>query len=168
VCGIALTEQPSLAVSDADHWSFALRLPESDDRFEVEVYGVPAPEPLASRWVQADRIRPNPMAHGQHTPPGSPRPRRRPLHQRQTGRTIRPIEHRTERRRTRLSTGLDNSSATDLGPATVDRVPPGLLGFEIGSPTLTRPAPTNSCCPSLTRSPGLGLAAASGALAWSP
>jgi hypothetical protein len=69
---------------------------------------------LPSRWhrdgVQADRIRPNPMAHGQRTPPGSPRPRRRPLHQRQTGRTIRPIEHRTERRVTRLSTGLDNSS----------------------------------------------------------
>jgi hypothetical protein len=40
----------------------------------------------------------------------------------------------------------------------------GLLGFAIGSPTLTRPAPTNSCCPSLTRSPGPGLAAVSGAL----
>src|SRR5665647_1367883 len=69
---------------------------------------------LPSRWhrdgVQADRIRPSPMAHGQRTPPGSPRPRRHPLHQRQTGRTIRPIEHRTERRVTRLSTGLDNSS----------------------------------------------------------
>lgn len=26
-------------VRKADHWSFVLRLPESDDRFEVEVYG---------------------------------------------------------------------------------------------------------------------------------
>lgn len=28
-------------VREADHWSFDLRFPESDDRFEVEVYGSP-------------------------------------------------------------------------------------------------------------------------------
>ena len=57
---------------------------------------------LESRWhsdgVQAHRSRPGPVAHGERTPPGRARPRRRPLHQRQTGQTTRPIGHPTERR----------------------------------------------------------------------
>ena len=43
---------------------------------------------LAGRWaghgVQADRVRPGPLARGQRTPPGRPGPRRGRIHRRQT------------------------------------------------------------------------------------
>ena len=62
--------------------------------------------------VQAHRVRTDPVAGRQRTPPRRPRPCRRPIREGQARRTTRRIRRRSASRVRRRSTGLDYSSLT--------------------------------------------------------